>query len=267
MNRLLRASSLLAGLVLTLCATVFVAPTSDARQGDALQQKHEALTKEYEEAKTKWRAEYQAADKAKRKELNTKKPAPEYLAKFQALADEAKGTETAPKALITVMNVAMEARRMPEAVAAYDTVLANYLTSPAIDMLPFVAQQIVAPEQYEALLTKLQESSPHKNVKGAAAFMQWQMAQQKISMAGGDPNADAAILEMAKKLAKDYADVKAPFGDQTFGQMAEAFVFVAENLTIGKVAPDQEAIDENGVKFKVSDYRGKVVVLDFWGYW
>jgi cytochrome oxidase Cu insertion factor (SCO1/SenC/PrrC family) len=61
--------------------------------------------------------------------------------------------------------------------------------------------------------------------------------------------------------------VKAPFGDQTFGQMAEAFVFVAENLTIGKVAPDQEAIDENGVKFKVSDYRGKVVVLDFWGYW
>ena len=26
-----------------------------------------------------------------------------------------------------------------------------------------------------------------------------------ISMAGGDPNADAAILEMAKKLAKDYA--------------------------------------------------------------
>jgi hypothetical protein len=254
MNRLLRASSLLAGLVLTLCATVFVAPTSDARQGDAFQQKHEALTKEYEEAKTKWRAEYQAADKAKRKELNTKKPAPEYLAKFQALADEAKGTETAPKALISVMNVAME-------------VLANYLTSPAIDMLPFVAQQIVAPEQYEALLTKLQESSPHKNVKGAAAFMQWQMAQQKISMAGGDPNADAAILEMAKKLAKDYADVKAPFGDQTFGQMAEAFVFVAENLTIGKVAPDQEAIDENGVKFKVSDYRGKVVVLDFWGYW
>ena len=118
MNRLLRASSLLAGLVLTLCATVFVAPTSDARQGDAFQQKHEALTKEYEEAKTKWRAEYQAADKAKRKELNTKKPAPEYLAKFQALADEAKGTETAPKALISVMNVAMEARRMPEAVAA-----------------------------------------------------------------------------------------------------------------------------------------------------
>jgi peroxiredoxin len=33
------------------------------------------------------------------------------------------------------------------------------------------------------------------------------------------------------------------------------------------VAPDFEASDENDVKFKVSDYRGKVVVLDFWGFW
>jgi peroxiredoxin len=33
------------------------------------------------------------------------------------------------------------------------------------------------------------------------------------------------------------------------------------------VAPEFEASDENGVKFKVSDYRGKVVVLDFWGFW
>ena len=40
-----------------------------------------------------------------------------------------------------------------------------------------------------------------------------------------------------------------------------------KKLAIGKTAPDQEAIDENGVKFKVSDYRGKVVVLDFWGFW
>jgi cytochrome oxidase Cu insertion factor (SCO1/SenC/PrrC family) len=34
-----------------------------------------------------------------------------------------------------------------------------------------------------------------------------------------------------------------------------------------QTAPDFEAVDENGVKFKLSDYRGKVVVLDFWGFW
>ena len=33
------------------------------------------------------------------------------------------------------------------------------------------------------------------------------------------------------------------------------------------VAPEIEAPDLDGVKFKLSDYRGKVVLLDFWGYW
>ena len=38
-------------------------------------------------------------------------------------------------------------------------------------------------------------------------------------------------------------------------------------LQIGKVAPDIVGEDIDGVKFKLSDYRGKVVVLDFWGDW
>ena len=35
----------------------------------------------------------------------------------------------------------------------------------------------------------------------------------------------------------------------------------------GKTAPDIEGEDIDGKKFKLSDYRGKVVVLDFWGNW
>ena len=41
----------------------------------------------------------------------------------------------------------------------------------------------------------------------------------------------------------------------------------AKALSVGKVAPEIEAEDIDGVKFKLSDYRGKVVVLDFWGDW
>lgn len=40
-----------------------------------------------------------------------------------------------------------------------------------------------------------------------------------------------------------------------------------ESLEIGKVAPEIEAPDLDGVNFKLSDYRGKVVVIDFWGDW
>ncbi|NNC87537.1 MAG: redoxin domain-containing protein [Akkermansiaceae bacterium] len=50
-------------------------------------------------------------------------------------------------------------------------------------------------------------------------------------------------------------------------ERAEGMLFVEENLSIGMVAPDIEGEDTEGVKFKLSDYRGKVVVLDFWGDW
>ena len=40
-----------------------------------------------------------------------------------------------------------------------------------------------------------------------------------------------------------------------------------EDLAIGKVAPEIEGTDVNGMPFKLSDYRGRVVLLDFWGDW
>jgi cytochrome oxidase Cu insertion factor (SCO1/SenC/PrrC family) len=38
-------------------------------------------------------------------------------------------------------------------------------------------------------------------------------------------------------------------------------------LAVGKPAPEIEGEDIDGQKFKLSDYRGKIVVLDFWGNW
>lgn len=38
-------------------------------------------------------------------------------------------------------------------------------------------------------------------------------------------------------------------------------------LGVGKPAPDIEGSDIDGKLFKLSDYRGKVVMLDFWGHW
>ena len=36
---------------------------------------------------------------------------------------------------------------------------------------------------------------------------------------------------------------------------------------IGELAPEIEGMDLDGVAFKLSDYRGKVVMLDFYGDW
>ena len=38
-------------------------------------------------------------------------------------------------------------------------------------------------------------------------------------------------------------------------------------LNVGNRAPDREGVDTTGKKISLSDYRGKVVVLDFWATW
>jgi hypothetical protein len=54
---------------------------------------------------------------------------------------------------------------------------------------------------------------------------------------------------------------------RTVGQTAETELFEMRHLVPGKVAPDIEGEDVDGKRFKLSDYRGKVVLLDFWGDW
>jgi len=36
---------------------------------------------------------------------------------------------------------------------------------------------------------------------------------------------------------------------------------------VGNIVPEIDGADVDGKKFKLSDYRGKVVLLDFWGFW
>jgi len=44
-------------------------------------------------------------------------------------------------------------------------------------------------------------------------------------------------------------------------------IMVAEKLGIGCIAPDIVGTDQEGKEFKLSEYRGQVVLLDFWGIW
>ena len=39
------------------------------------------------------------------------------------------------------------------------------------------------------------------------------------------------------------------------------------DLKVGRPAPEIEGEDLDGRRFRLSDYRGRVVALDFWGHW
>ena len=56
--------------------------------------------------------------------------------------------------------------------------------------------------------------------------------------------------------------MKTAFG--TVADKAKSELFEIRFLAIGKTAPDIEGEDQDGKKFRLSDYKGKVVLLDFW---
>ncbi len=119
----------------------------------------------------------------------------------------------------------------------------------------------------ENFLRTLMEKDSRREVRGVACLS---LAQALKKRADGITTAD----EEAKKLrwesdklfdraADEYADVKLdPYS--TVGAKAKSELFNQLYLSVGTPAPEIEGEDQDGKKFKLSDYAGKVVLLDFW---
>ena len=74
----------------------------------------------------------------------------------------------------------------------------------------------------------------------------------------------ADILHVSPKTVSRWAkEGKLPFL-KTLGGHRRYPATEIRQLAIGKQAPDIEGVDQDGQQFKLSDYRGKVVLLYFW---
>jgi hydrogenase maturation factor HypE len=76
------------------------------------------------------------------------------------------------------------------------------------------------------------------------------------------PKSDAYLAAKASVAA---AVEKA--GDKWLKSQFDELVIEVEKFGIGMKAPEITGVDLDGVAFKLSDYQGKVVFLDFWGDW
>ncbi len=73
---------------------------------------------------------------------------------------------------------------------------------------------------------------------------------------------------LAADVVQNYAEVRRGAG--TLGDAAKAIqerIRRKGSIAIGKVAPETAGEDADGKPLKLSDYRGKVVLLKFWGNW
>lgn len=240
----------------------------EARTASAdLQKKLDSIVERYEKVQQDYKKALRAADEEERAKLEEKQPGEEFVDEFRSLAVEAKGSEVAAKSWMYVADLGVDFGRKDDALKALDTLVAEHVTSPALENLPDMIAgglgRFMGKEKTESTLRTLAEKSPHKTIQAASLYS---VASTMLRDKKASPERTAEARKLMERVQKDYAGVKNA-RKQEYAAMAEATLFEIDNLQIGKVAPDFEVTDENGVKFKLSDYRGKVVVIDFWGNW
>ena len=145
-------------------------------------------------------------------------------------------------------------------------------------------------QECETFLRTVLEMSPHKELQALACLrlaqflngrlqrldllkVQPEMAKRYEGLFGKDylealrRQDRAKVVKEAEALferaAAQYGDVNMPYGG-TVGERAKVELFETRHLAVGKEAQDIEGADQDGKRFKLSDYRGKVVLLYFW---
>jgi hypothetical protein len=144
--------------------------------------------------------------------------------------------------------------------------------------------------EYETFLRAVLERNPKKEIQAQACLAlahflnnrsqrldlvleQPGLAKEFADLYGGDyleglrrQDRSKVIREaesLFERAMRNYGDMKLPDGETVVAK-AEAELFEIRHLAVGQMAPDIEGEDQDGVRFKLSDYRGKVVLIDFW---
>jgi hypothetical protein len=143
--------------------------------------------------------------------------------------------------------------------------------------------------EYEKCLSTVLEKNRHRDVQALTCLALAQFLQDKLRMIRlaedrpelaecyeivfgkdflpalqrlGQAGLATRIESLFERAAKEYGDVK--FRSGTVGERAKSELYDIRHLGVSKVAPDIVGKDQDGKQFKLSDHRGKVVLLYFW---
>ena len=136
---------------------------------------------------------------------------------------------------------------------------------PGVERLCMVLGQGFVPDADETLKL-IFEKATKERVKAAAALGIAKTLATKTDELGDKP---AELDKTAAEAEKYFTMVIDQYGkdNAALKSTAEKELKSFRTFRVGKEAPDIKAADLDEKEFKLTDYRGKVVLLDFWGNW
>ncbi len=255
------AAGLTASLILALAPTGARAqePAPAAAPADAVQSEYDALMKEFEAAQQAFYQKYSTLEtEGERRALvedASQNPNQSFTSRFQAFAEH---TGTHPAAASAWMWLLQATDDKEEMSRIADRMLKDFLHAPAIvQFAQFLthAEWRLGREKTVAALRTIRGQS-----RDAEGKLQATLALGIVQMSAQD----AAGKKEGRALLEE---VVAAQKDGPLAARAAGFLFELDRLQVGMLAPEIEGSDSEGQPFRLSDYRGKVVVLDFWGFW
>ena len=211
-----------------------------------------------------------------------------FAKRFLAFAEEHPKDATAVDALLWVVK---KVRGRPDTTKALELLLTKHLDSKKLGAtgLDITRSRSVAAEK---LLRAALEKSPHQEIRAQACYYLSLLLDNEagiVEQLQASPELAPRILQyygegygkhlsslnrdaLAKQREQVYETMLKSFGDvetadSTLGKIAEKSLFAIRHLSVGRVAPEIKGEDVHGQTLKLSDYRGKVVMLTFWGHW
>ncbi|MCA9319433.1 MAG: redoxin domain-containing protein [Planctomycetes bacterium] len=187
-------------------------------------------------------------------------PLGDFVARYQAAAMAYAGTDDAIPFLQWIAGQAFDQSAVDAATDAIQTIMEHHHRSPKLADFPVVLGRlngVLGKTKVAEYLALIERDNPNGDTRAHAIIARVGRALSKAPLDSKDYQSARAEALRAKGLARDEG-----LQARIQGQVDER-----ERLAVGAEAPDIEGVDLDGVAFKLSDYKGKVVLLDFWGDW
>jgi AhpC/TSA family len=247
-----------------LCLLVAVASMAGAQSppgASKLRKELDSLSKQLQDAYSVY---YKPYDDAKTEEESAKirldpnkDPAKIFLPKFLELRKKVKNDlMVGPEVEGQIINLARGEKALIK--KCLTNLSVRFVQSPVLHRQMYMFGQAMymtddKPEAIIPYLQKIRTTAKSREVQASAIYNMAEISGRSSTAA-------------TKKRAL-YTELSTKYTDTRYAKLGQASLYELDHLQVGMVAPDFEIEDENGVKWKLSDYRGKVIVLDFWGFW
>jgi S1-C subfamily serine protease/thiol-disulfide isomerase/thioredoxin len=203
-------------------------------------------------------------DNDKREEIaKSENPVPQFMGKFRKLAEGKPGTRLEFEALVTMVRLANdESQGLDEELRwALGRLLQNHSGAEHLGGLMVELCRKPRPE-VQAFMRDVVAKSPHRHAKALGCVALGLALGADPRTCGRNEEECVAALDRA---VTEFGDVE--MGSKPLKEFIAPLLAEKKWLAIGRPAQDIEGKDSAGQSFRLSEYRGKVVLLDFWVDW